>query len=118
VKNSLFDSLFLVNLSFSLKIFCVLENEPCMAIYIVKMGVWTGSQTMRDSFQTSTLMQKTCFFYVSKTLLACASSCLRTHALRLCTQAKCFLWPFFSKNRFFFSLKSYIFHFNIPQINF
>ena len=36
------------------------EKVPCMAIYIVKMGVWNGSKTMWDSFQSQSLVQKTC----------------------------------------------------------
>ena len=28
------------------------EKAPCMAIYIVKIGVWNDSQMMWDSFQT------------------------------------------------------------------
>ena len=65
---------------FSLKIFYMFEKEPCMAIYIVKMGVWNDSQTKWDSYQTWILMQKICFFYVSKTLLdlrAQARACVR-----------------------------------------
>ena len=49
-----------------------------MVIYIVKMGVWNSSQTMLNSFQTSTLMQKTYISYSSETLPACIGSCLRT----------------------------------------
>ena len=37
VKNFLFDSLFLVNLSVFSWDFCVLENIPCKATYIVKI---------------------------------------------------------------------------------
>ena len=37
-----------------------LENMPCMALYSEKIEVWNGSQTMWDSFQTLTLIQKTC----------------------------------------------------------
>ena len=38
------------------------ESIPCKAIYIMKIGVSNDSQTMWDSFQTTTLMQKTCLF--------------------------------------------------------
>ena len=64
-----------------------LEKVPCMAIYIVKMG---GLE--RLSYDVG---------FVSKTLPACAGLCLHTQALRLRTQAEGFLWPSFSKNRFF-----------------
>ena len=69
VKNSLFDLLFLVNLVFSLRIFCVcIEKVLCMALCSWKMGVWNGSQRMWDSFQTSHLMLKNLFFIVFGTL--------------------------------------------------
>ena len=54
MKNSLFNSLFLVNLSVFLWISLCFENIPCMATYNVKIGVWNDSQRMWDSFQTST----------------------------------------------------------------
>ena len=59
MKNSFFDSLFLVNFRFSLRIFCVFERVSCVAFYIEKIGVWNSFQMKWDSFQTSTLMQRT-----------------------------------------------------------
>ena len=37
-------------LVFSLRISVCFEKEPCMAIYIEKIGVWNDSQMMWDSF--------------------------------------------------------------------
>ena len=59
---------------------------PCMDIYIVKIGVEIGSQTMWDLFQILVLTQKTFIFYVSRTLHAHAGLSLRVHALWLRTQ--------------------------------
>ena len=39
MKNSLFDSLFIVNLSVFSRIFVCFEKVQCITIYIVKMGV-------------------------------------------------------------------------------
>jgi len=61
---------------------------------------------MWDSFQTSTLLQKTCIFHASKTLAVYAGICLRTHALAqvhkpLPTYLSWgLLWSFISKNSF------------------
>ena len=47
---------------------CV-EKVPCMVFYSKKkMRVWNVSQTMWDSFQNQTLMQKNLPFIVSGTL--------------------------------------------------
>ena len=56
------------------------ENVPCKALYSRKNGVWNGSQTMWDSFQTSAIIEKTCLFYTSETLAVCARVCLSTQA--------------------------------------
>ena len=41
MKNSFFDSLFLVNLSnFTWDLFVCFETIPCKAFYSVKKGVW------------------------------------------------------------------------------
>ena len=37
---------------------------PCMAIYIMKIGIWNGSQTMWDSFQISVFNAKNLPFLV------------------------------------------------------
>jgi len=82
-----------------------------MAIYIEKIEVWNGSQMMWVSFQTSTLMHKTCLFYVFGTLHACAGSYLCAHASRLRGQVdSCVCMPraslaLFFKKRFICSLK-------------
>ena len=87
------------------------EKVTCMAIYIVKMGVWNDLQTMWDLFQTSALMQKTCIFYVSRTLHACVRLGLRAHVSRLHAQANSYMHmlraslALFFKNRFIYSLK-------------
>ena len=57
-----------------------------MAIYIKKIEVWNDSQTMWDLFQTSELMQKTCTFYVSRTLHSHVGSGLHAHAVWLRVQ--------------------------------
>jgi len=44
------------------------------------MGVWKGSQTMWDSFQTSAIIAEN-LSYASKILVMYARMCLRTHAL-------------------------------------
>ena len=78
MKNSIFDSLFLVNLVFSLRIFFVcFEMVPCMAFYSSKMGAWNGSQTMWDSFQNPNFNVDNLSFIVSRTL-ACV--CLPVYA--------------------------------------
>jgi len=108
VKNFLFDSLFLVNLMFSLKIFCVFEKPLCMAFYSSIMGVWNGSRW--DSFQNPNFNAKNLFFIVSRSLTcvriplyvyvelkhACAYVCMRMHALG-------FPWFLYSKNSLFYS---------------
>ena len=45
-----------------------------------EIGVWNDSQTMWDSFQTLTLMQKTCLICISGIRYVCARSCLRAQA--------------------------------------
>ena len=62
------------------------EKVPCMAIYIVKMGVWNGSKTMWDSFQISVFSAENLPFKVSGTLHACPSLCLCVHASWPCAQ--------------------------------
>ena len=116
-ENSLFDSLFLVNLSFPLGFSVCFEKLLCMAFYIEKMRVWNSSQTISDSFQTSVLMQKkTCFsqFLEPQHAYTCmklaytdlenayAYTCLCTHALR-------FSQPFFFKNSFIQFIKELYF---------
>ena len=60
---------------------CLFEKIPCKAFFSGKNGVWNGSQTMWDSFQTSAIITKNLPFYVSETLAAYVEVCLRTHAL-------------------------------------
>ena len=38
------------------------ENVPCKALYSGKKGVWNGSQTMWDSFQTLTIIVENFYF--------------------------------------------------------
>ena len=42
--------------------FLCFKNIPCKAFYSGKNGVWNGSQTMWDSFQTSTIIAKNFHF--------------------------------------------------------
>ena len=56
MKNSLLIHYFLVNLGFSCEISVCPKNFPCKAFYSGKNGVWNRSQTMWDSFQTSTII--------------------------------------------------------------
>ena len=114
MKNSFFDSLFLVNFRFSLRIFCVFERVSCVAFYIKKIG---GLERLSDDvgfipnlkFNAENLP-----FIVSGTL-ACvhmpmyAYACIKLaytglgHAYAytyLRTHALGFLWPLVSKNSF------------------
>ena len=82
------------------------EKVPRIAIYIVKMGIWNSSRRYGFAPNLIFLMQKLVFHRFLKPYLRVqahayvqlmhASSCL-------CMQAGSFLWPLFSKNRFFFS---------------
>ena len=99
------------------------ENVPCMTIYIMKIGVWNGSQTMWDSFQTSVFNAENLTFVVFRTLHASVGSGLRAHASWPCAQAdSCVRRPRISlallfQNYIYLLIKSYIFHFNISQVN-
>ena len=62
-----------------------------MAIYIVKNGVWNGSQKMWDSFQTSVFNAKNLPFVIYRTLHVRAGLDLRTCALWPCAQVEDFL---------------------------
>ena len=92
------------------------ENIPYKATYSVKIGVWNDSKTMWDSLQTLALMQKTCLIYIFGILYACARSCLRAQADSCIHIARVSLALFFQK-QIYLLIKSYIFHFNISQIN-
>ena len=104
------------------------EKVPCMAIYILKIGVWNDSQTMWDSFQTSTSMQKTCllllllllilFFFknVFETLRVRARSGLHAQADSCVHMPRASLALFFQKY-IYLLIKSYIFHLKIFQVN-
>ena len=76
-----------------------------------KMGVWNGSQTIWDSFQTSVINVKNLSFIVSGTLHARTSLCLHVHAswpyvqVDSCVCRQRVPWLYFSKNRFICSLK-------------
>ena len=117
VKTSLFDSLFLVNLMFSLRIFYVFENVPCKALYSWKIGVWNSSQKMWDSFQTSVfnaenlpflcLWNPTC---VHRLVPAMQALRLRTPVHACVRRLRVFFGLYFPKNIFFYSLKSYFFN--------
>ena len=71
-----------------------------MVIYIVKMRVWNGSQTMWDSFQTFVFNAKNLSLIVSKTLHKRAGLCLRAHASWSCTHVDSCA----RRSRVFFSL--------------
>jgi len=62
------------------------EKVPYMAIYIMKMGVWNGSQTIWDSFQTSVFNTENLPFIVSRTLHVHLGSSLHAHASWPCAQ--------------------------------
>ena len=105
-ENSLFDSLFLVNLSFPLGFSVCFEKLLCMAFYIEKMRVWNSSQTISDSFQTLVLMQKKNLFFIVSGTLACvhmheacvhrSGECVRIH-MSVYTCHKVFMAFFFQK---------------------
>ena len=61
------------------------ENVPCMAIYIMKIGVWNGSQTMWDSFQTSIYNAETWLSsFLEPYMCAQAEACVRMHHGSVC----------------------------------
>ena len=76
-------------------------------LYIVETnGVWNGSQTMWDSFQTLDIIAENLHFHASETLVAYADVCLCTHALAYIRRllpmyvSRGPLWYFISKNIF------------------
>ena len=108
MKNSLFDSLILVNLCVFPSDFSIcFEKRPCMAIYIEKMGGWNDSRTMWDLFQTSIFNAENLPFIVLRTLHAHTFLYLYMHAswpcasCFLCAQAESFLDLYFSKINLF-----------------
>ena len=124
VKNSLFDSLFPMNLMLSLGFSVVFWKATMYGFICWKKGVWNNFQMIWDSFQTSHLMLKNFPFIVSGTLAcvrrpmyayacmrhvhaalgnACAYTCMRMHALGFLGL------NFLEIDCFFSSLKSYIF---------
>ena len=94
-----------------------------MTIYVMEMRVWNGTQTMWDLFQASIFNAENTHFIVSKTLHACARSCLRVYASWLHAQAdSCVRMPrvslaLFFQRQIYLLIKSYIFHFSISQVN-
>ena len=87
-----------------------------MAIYIVKVGVWNNSHTIWDSFQTSVFNAKNLSFIVPGTLHARTGSGMRAHANSCVHRSKASLALLFQK-QIYLLIKSYIFHFNISQVN-
>ena len=87
------------------------EKVPCIAIYIVKIGIWNDSQRMWDSFQTSVFNAENLNFLCFWNLSCVCRNELHAHAAWLCAQADscvCMLkisLVYFSKNRFICSLK-------------
>ena len=93
-------------------------------LYIVeKIGFEMAPRWCGIHSELQPLLQKTCIFHTSETLVVYARICLLTHALaHVCRLLPTYvgrgpLWSFISKNRIFAHLKVYIFHFNIPQVN-
>ena len=76
-----------------------------------------------DSFQISALLQKTCIFHASKTLVAYIGKYLCTHTLAHIRRplpmyvSQGPLWSFNFQKEIFAHLKGYIFHFNTSQVN-
>ena len=92
----------------SIRISVCFAKLPGMVIYIVKMRVWNGSQTMWDSFQTFVFNAENLPLIVSRTLHERASLCMHHgHARRLIPTriGRGFSWLYLSKNRFICSLK-------------
>ena len=57
------------------------ENIPCKALHSGKKGFGMAHRRCEIDFKPQPLLQKTCLFYVSKTLVAYVGVCLRMHAL-------------------------------------
>ena len=84
MKNSFFDSLFLVNFRFSRRIFCMFSEIYHVKLYIVeKLGFGTAPKQCGIHSKPQSLMQKTFLLITSKTLTAYAGLCLCMHVLDL-----------------------------------
>ena len=81
-----------------------------------KMGFGMAPRRCGIHSKSQKLLQKTFIFHASETLAAYAGVCLHMHTLATYV-GRWPLWFFISKNIFFAHLKSYIFHFNSPQVN-
>ena len=116
VKNSLFDSLFLMNLSvfpWDFSVFLKIYHS-------VKIGVWNDSQTMWDSFSINAEnLPYLCFWNLlcmRKIVPTCACKKLCAHTDSCVRIARVSLALLFQKY-IYLLIKSYIFHFNISQVN-
>ena len=119
-----FDSLFSSeSCIFPMGFLCVLKMYHVRLYIMEKNRVWNGSQTMWDSFQTSVIIVEnlhfSCFWNPS---CVCRSVPMYTY-FGSCTQTathvcgpRAILVILFPKIDFC-SFKSYIFHFNTPQVN-
>ena len=68
---------------------CVLKMYHVRLYIVEKIGFEMATRRYEIHSKPQPLLQKTCIFYVSKTLTAYAGVCLRTHALAHI----CMLWP-------------------------
>ena len=94
------------------------ENVPCKAFYSGKNGVWNGSQTMWDSFQTSAIIKENLHFpyfwnpsYVRRNVLVYTYFGPHTQAIDYIRGPVATLVFYFEKEIFAY-LKGYIFHLN------
>ena len=95
---------------------CVLKMHHVRLYIVEKMGFGAASNRCGIHSKPQSLLQKTCLFHASETLVAYAGMRMHTHVLAHVRGPKAISVILFPK--FFFShLKGYVFHFNTPQIN-
>ena len=94
---------------------CVLKMHHVRLYIMEKMGFGMASNRCGSHSKPQPLLQKTCLFHTSETLVAYAGMCMHTHALAHVHGPKATLVILFPI--FFSHLKGYVFHFNTPQVN-
>ena len=118
--DSLFSSEFCI---FLVGFLCILKIYHVRLYILEKMGFGTAPRQYGIHSKFQPLLQKTCLFYVSKTLAAYAGVFLYTHALaHVCKLLPMYmgqgpLWLFNFQKQIFAHLKGYIFDFNTSQVN-
>ena len=95
------------------------EKVPCMAIYILKIGVWNESHINAENLSSSSSSSSSYSFFkknVFETLRVRARSGLRAQADSCVHMPRASLALFFQKY-IYLLIKSYIFHLKIFQVN-